>query len=157
MDGKHNSSKCGSYQLIQDKVEGVDYIIELLFELDVEQEPTERVIEQIFINSEKAVNPEGCCNVIDAYLSPDQTKQKNNERSKKHREGNPDYHKDWYQANKETHNEKGKQRYQTNKERLTEKFTCSICDGRHSRVDKLRHCRSKKHQEALKELENQLN
>ena len=50
-----HSRNCGSYQLIQDKVEGVDYIIELLFELDVEQEPTERVIEQIFINSEKAV------------------------------------------------------------------------------------------------------
>ena len=65
LNGKNR--KCGSYKIIQDKVENVDYIIELLFELDVEQEPTERVIEQILINQELMSNPAGCCNARDAY------------------------------------------------------------------------------------------
>tara|TARA_R110000772_G_scaffold188074_2_gene299163 strand:+ start:700 stop:1140 length:441 start_codon:yes stop_codon:yes gene_type:complete len=69
LNGKNR--KCGSYAIIQYKVENVDYIIELIFELDVDQEPTERVIEQILINNERIINPDGCCNVRDAYTSQD--------------------------------------------------------------------------------------
>ena len=138
---------CGSFKIIKYKLEGIDYIIELIFELDVEQEPTERVIEQIFINNEKTTNPDGCCNINDAYISPEQTKQRKIETHKK-------YYQDHQEELKEKHKEYYIEHQEEIKENANKKVTCEICGGKYTHCHKTQHCKTKKHQEALKALEN---
>lgn len=79
-------------------------------------------------------------------------KDKKKEKDKKYYERNKDkineYKKQWYESNKEKNAEKSKQRYECNKDKLLEKFTCE-CGGNYVFSTKLRHFRSKKHQEYL--------
>ena len=157
LNGKHNSSNCGSYQIIQDKVEGVDYIIELIFEIDVEQEPTERVIEQIFINNEKAINPDGCCNIKDAYTSPQQTKEYHKEYYIEHLGEIKEYQKEYYIEHQDKINDNSKKYYIEHQDKLNQKFTCEICGGNFTYQHKIQHCRSNKHKDALKNQSEQIN
>ena len=137
-----NSSNRGSFKIIKDKLEGIDYAIELIFELDVEQEPTERVIEQIFINNEKTTNPDGCCNINDAFISIDQTKQRKNEKAKK-------YYQDHQEELKEQHKEYNQDHQDEIKEKANKKVTCPICGGKYTHQNKSNHCNTIKHQEAI--------
>ena len=162
LNGK--SDRCGSFEIIKDKLEGVDYDIELLKEFDIETDLDSRIIEQIYIDEERIDNI-ACCNINNAYTSKEQKKEYNKDYRESHKDEFAEYHKKYYQdhqeelieyqkeyrgKNKAALAEQKKIYYQDNKtailEKKNEKFKCLLCDGRYTRSHKAVHNNSKKHQ-----------
>ena len=131
------------------------------------------VEENIFIDSELRQREQYWIDTSDhvinknrAYRTEEQKKEDQKEWREKHKEDTAEYNKEYneknkeqiclkqqeyYEKNKETKKQYDQLYYIQNKGKLNEKFTCE-CGGKYSRVNKLTHFKTKKHQNYLIEL-----
>ena len=99
LEGKTNN--CGSFQIITDGIQGVDYIMELINEFDIDNTLEARIIEQIYIDEEKLLIDNKCCNISPAYSSKEQKKENRKKIKKKFYDANKEKIKKYYEANRE--------------------------------------------------------
>ena len=130
---KGKSKKCGSFDILKDGIRGIDYDIEMLKEFDIETGLESRIIEQVYIDSERDINLD-CCNIQNAYTSKElslskrkircqNNKTKQAAKDKIRYQANKDkisaQQKIWRQNNKETKSEQAKIYQQNNKDKIS--------------------------------------
>ena len=171
---KNSLAGCGSFAIIQDKVLGIDYEMELINQFDIDSELESKIVEQIYLDEERAINIGNVVNKRNAYISKEQKKQQQKQSHKIYYEKNKDkildHKKQYYDNNRISAGENKKKYYEQNKTELLEyakkyreehktelsdrdkvKFTCE-CGKTCRKAEKARHCKSSRHQKYIKNL-----
>ena len=85
---KNSLAGCGSFAIIQDKVLGIDYEMELINQFDIDSELESRIVEQIYLDEERVINIGNVVNKYNAYQSKEQQKQQKKQDQKIYYEKN---------------------------------------------------------------------
>lgn len=137
-----------------------DVKIQLIFESEFESVKEMHKLEGEYIkNTENCVNKQIAGRNIQEYR--ENNKDKIKDRDKKYRETNKDKIKEtlqnYYKNNKDKIKETVKNYKENNKDKIKEqastKITCHVCEVIYSHGDRARHCRSQRHQLAMKAIE----